>query len=99
MQILNRHKKLRKVKSRGEVPIRVAVPDGGENAPARPQDGQNEFLPETILAAVTKEEPLPLLVAEMSAWSIGASTALLSLGFLAFLASPLFRTEKIAAGR
>lgn len=45
--------------------------------------------PDSIVTAVTVEQPLPLLVAGLSAWEIGITAAvMIPLGLVAMVASP-----------
>jgi hypothetical protein len=79
-----------------DVPVRSTELAPAPMAASRPAEGAVEFSPESVLTAVTVEEPLPLLVAEMSLWSIGASAVMVSLGFLAVVASPIIVAERHA---
>jgi hypothetical protein len=54
-----------------------------------PLEPSTELPPESIMTAVTVEEPAPLLMVGMSIWGLGITAAMLPLGFLALAASPV----------
>jgi hypothetical protein len=51
--------------------------------------------PDSIVTAVTAEEPLPFLEAEMVLWGVGITALMIPLGFIALLASPLIVARNI----
>jgi len=54
-----------------------------------PADGTNEVSPKTVITGLTLEEPLPLLMAEMSIWSLGVSAGMVSWSVLSLIAFPM----------
>ena len=98
MKVLNRRKNPPTMNSLRELPMSVPVLDSaGEVRPILhtlvsapgPADGANELSPTTVLTALTVEEPLPLLVVEMSIWSLGVSAGMISWSVFSVIASPM----------
>jgi hypothetical protein len=48
----------------------------------------SELTPETVATAVTHEEPLPIVIAEMALWGAGISALMIPIGIMGLMAAP-----------
>ncbi len=67
---------------------RTKQPKGHQEPVTRVVDEVSELSPETIATAITSEEPLPVVIAEMALWGAGMSALLIPIGIMGLFAAP-----------
>jgi hypothetical protein len=54
----------------------------------KPVDELGALSPDSIVTAITEEEPLPMVMAEMALWGMGMSALMIPIGIMGLLAAP-----------